>query len=304
MITAPPHDDYAPSLGNLSCASCGFDISDYEGSCPDCQTPVELSRMIATRGIPQRFVSVLGASGAGKTVYLGLLLDLLNRGENHLKGLANDAFSVALQEQVVTALEHRVFPDKTPAEADAWKWVHCEITSGEKERLKQIDLVAPDFAGEAIAMEISQAGLYPAIRDVVKKSQGLLILCDSLKVRDAGPGEDLFAMKLASYIAQLHASGKESDRKRQDIRAAIAVVFTKSDVCPEAREDPALFAANNMPRLAEFCRRTFGKHAFFAASVAGSTGMLTDRSGRQRQIPLHIEPHGILEPLEWIVANC
>lgn len=304
MMTTPNQLDYRPSDAGLSCACCGTELSDYEEYCPECQTPVDLSRTIATRDIPQRFVSVLGASGAGKTVYLGLLLDILNKGDSNLKGLATNAFSVALQEQVVTALEHRIFPDKTPAEADGWKWVHCEVTITEKEKSKQRDLVAPDFAGEAIAMEINHSGLYPAIRDVVEKSQGLLILCDSLKVRDAGPGEDLFAMKLASYIAQLHGRGKESSRKRADIGAAIAVVFTKSDVCPEAREDPAAFAANNMPRLVEFCQRTFGHHAFFAASVAGSTGMLADQTGRRTQIPFHVEPQGISEPLEWIMQRC
>lgn len=305
MMTPPNQLEYDPTAtAEVDCVCCGTDVSDCDGFCPRCQTPAELSRTIATRDIPQRFVSVLGASGAGKTVYLGLLLDVLNKGDSKLKGLATNAFSVALQEQVVTALEHRVFPDKTPTEADGWKWVHCEITSTEKDKTKQVDLIAPDFAGEAIAMEISHAGLYPAIRDVVEKSRGLLILCDSLKVRDAGPAEDLFAMKLASYIAQLHGRGKESGRKRQDIGAAIAIVFTKSDVCPEAREDPAVFAANNMPRLVEFCQRVFGHHAFFAASVAGSTGMLTDLSGRRTQIPLHVEPHGISEPLDWIMRHC
>lgn len=303
-MTTPNQLEYGHSETEFCCACCGTDVSDYDGFCPECQTPVDLSRTIATREIPQRFVSVLGASGAGKTVYLGLLLDILNKGESNLKGLATNAFSVALQEQVVTALEHRVFPDKTPSEADGWKWVHCEVTIAEKDKRKQVDLIAPDFAGEAIAMEISQSGLYPAIRDVVEKSQGLLILCDSLKVRDAGPAEDLFAMKLASYIAQLHGRGKESSRKRQEIAAAIAIVFTKSDVCPEAKDDPAAFAANNMPRLVEFCQRTFGHHAFFAASVAGSTGMLSDQTGRHTQIPFHVEPHGISEPLEWIMRHC
>lgn len=304
MRTTPIQLERGDSTAEFGCACCGTELSDDDVFCSDCQTPADLSRMIATRKIPQRYVSVLGASGAGKTVYLGLLLDILNKGDSKLKGLATNAFSVALQEQVVTALEHRIFPDKTPSEADGWKWVHCEVTITERDKAKQLDLVAPDFAGEAIAMEINHAGLYPAIRDVVEKSRGLLILCDSLKVRDAGPGEDLFAMKLASYIAHLHGRGKESNRKRQEIGAAIAVVFTKCDVCPEAREDPAAFAANNMPRLVEFCQRTFGHHAFFAASVAGSTGILSDQTGRRTQIPFHVEPHGISEPLEWIMSHC
>ena len=83
----------------------------------------------------------------------------------------------------------------------------------------------------------------------------------------------------------------------------MAIVFTKCDGCPEAIEDPSVFAANNTPRLFEFCRRTFSRHAFFAASVAGSSGVLADTSGRQMQIPFHIEPHGVVEPLQWIVSR-
>jgi hypothetical protein len=80
-------------------------------------------------------------------------------------------------------------------------------------------------------------------------------------------------------------------------------VFTKCDGCPEAIEDPSAFAQNNTSRLFEFCRRTFRRHKFFAASVAGSSGMLSDTAGRQMRIPFHIQPQGVLEPLQWIVGQ-
>jgi hypothetical protein len=249
-------------------------------------------------------VSVLGASNAGKTVYLGLLLDILSKGPEEFRGMATSAFSVDLQEQVVTALERRTFPEKTPSEADEWKWLHCEISMAEKKETRNVDLISPDFAGEAIAMEINQAGLYPAIGHVVSKSSGLMILCDSMRVRDAGSSEDLFAMKLGSYVAQLH--GLAGDGKGGRGRAAgpaIALVFTKCDGCPEAIEDPSAFAAHNTPRLFEFCRRTFPRHAFFAVSVAGSSGLLADPNGRQTRIPFHIQPRGVVQPLKWIVSQ-
>ena len=168
--------------------------------------------------------------------------------------------------------------------------------------MRNIDLISPDFAGEAIAMEVNQAGIFPAIQHVVRKSSGLMILCDSMRVRDAGSGEDLFAMKLASYIAQLHGLASDGEPGRA-AGPAVAIVFTKCDGCPEAIEDPFAFAANNTSRLFEFCRRTFSRHAFFAASVAGSSGLLADTSGRQMRIPLHIQPRGVIEPLKWIVSQ-
>jgi hypothetical protein len=288
----------------LDCACCGERLADGADICSDCETPASLSHTVATRVGEQNFISVLGASNAGKTVYLGFLLDLLSKGPEEFRGIATGAFSVNLQEQVVTALERRIFPDKTPSEADAWNWLHCQISIADKKNTRNVDLISPDFAGEAIAMEINQAGLYPAIQNVVTKSTGVMILCDSMRVRDEGSGEDLFAMKLASYIAQLHGIASDAPRGRGNATGpSVSVVFTKCDGCPEAIEDPSLFAANNTPRLFEFCRRTFSRHAFFAASVAGSSGMMVDAEGRRMCIPFHIQPRGIIEPIQWMVSE-
>jgi hypothetical protein len=286
----------------LECVCCGERLSQREHCCEECQTPTSVSRAVAARAQAQSFISVLGASNAGKTVYLGLLLDMLSNGSDSLRGSATGAFSIELQEQVITALERRSFPEKTPSEADAWKWFHCQISMAEKKKTRYVDMISPDFAGEAIAMEINHAGMYPSIGHVVSKSGGLMILCDSMRVRDAGSGEDLFAMKLASYIAQ--QQGLETDNgRRRSSGPAVAIVFTKSDGCPEAIEDPAQFASNNTPRLFEFCRRMFTRHSFFAASVAGSSGVLADTKGRKMRVPFHIQPYGIVEPLKWIVSQ-
>jgi len=292
---------------DLDCVCCDQPLSSASDYCPVCETPTTLSSTVAARGGRQEFISVLGASNAGKTVYLGLLLDILSKGSDAFRGTATSAFSIDLQEQVVTALERRMFPAKTPTEADAWKWLHCEISMAQKKSTKHIDLISPDFAGEAIAMEINQSGMYPAIGHVVQKSTGLMILCDSLRVRDEGSAEDLFGMKLASYIAAQHGLANKPETRKRSSRShvgpSIAIVFTKCDGCPEAIEDPAAFAANNTPRMFEYCRRTFAHHNFFAASVAGSSGVLTDSNGKQTRMPFHTQPQGVLEPLRWIVGQ-
>jgi hypothetical protein len=257
---------------------------------------------VALQGGGHSFVSVLGASNAGKTVYLGLLLDILSKGPEDFHGAAASSFSVDLQEYVVTELERRAFPEKTPSEADAWQWLHCRLTMAHKKSTSYVDLISPDFAGEAIATEISRPGLYPAVEHVVTQSNGIMLLCDSLRVRDHGAGEDLFAMKLATYIAERHGLHGEK-RGKGDTGPSLAVVFTKSDACPEAKEDPAAFAANNTARLYDFCRQTFKRVEFFAAGVAGSTGVLADSKGWQMRVPFHIQPYGVLEPLRWIVAS-
>ena len=287
----------------LRCACCDTRLSQQTSYCPECQTPAELSRTVATRLGEQHFISILGASNAGKTVYSGLLLDILSKGTDDFRGRATSAFSVDLQEQVITALQRRTFPEKTASEADLWKWLHCQVTTRVKKNERHVDLISPDFAGEAIALEVNQPGMFPAIGDVVRKSRGVLILCDSLKVRDTGPGEDLFAMKLAAYVAQAHGLAADGNRRIKPGGPAVAIVFTKSDACPEARANPTEFAETNTPRLIEFCRQSFRQHAYFAASVAGSSGMLIDPRGRHMQVPFHVQPQGVVEPLRWITDH-
>lgn len=292
------------ALDHCLCICCDHSLKSKDDYCPECDTPAQISRTVSGRSERQNFISVLGASNAGKTVYIGMLLDILSKGPESFRGLATSAFSIELQEQVVTALEERRFPEKTPAEADAWKWMHCQLSIAEKKRQRHFDLISPDFAGEAIAIEVNQSGTYPAINHIVRKSGGILILCDSMKVRDSGSGEDLFAMKLASYIAQTHniASHPRIPRLRAS-GPSIAIVFTKSDGCPDAIDNPTAFAKHNTGRLYEFCRQTFPRHAFFSSSVAGNSSRITDSRGRTVNIPFHIQPRGILEPLKWIVEN-
>jgi hypothetical protein len=306
MITTPIQIAGASSA-SIACVCCGDRVAEDQDHCASCQAPASVSRAAAGRTSHPSIVSVLGASNAGKTVYLGLLLDVLSSGAETFRGTATGAFSVDLQEQVVTALERRTFPQKTPGEADAWKWLHCQISLTQKRKARYVDLVSPDFAGEAIAMEVSEPGLYPAIQQVVRKSTGLLVLCDSMRVRDAGSAEDLFAMKLATYIAQLHGMATDraeaKSRRRPTVAGpAIGIVFTKCDACPEAIENPTGFAMNSTPRLYEYCSRMFPRHGYFAASVTGSSGAVLDSQGYRMRVPFHIQPYGILEPLQWILA--
>ncbi len=289
------------ALEHYFCVCCSARIERCEEYCPNCQTPICLSQSVALQGGGHSFVSVLGASNAGKTVYLGLLLDMLSKGPAEFRGVAASPFTVDLQEYVVRSLENRAFPEKTPAEADTWQWLHCKLTMSKDKSIRTADLISPDFAGEAIATEISRPGLYPVVEHVITRSGGILLLCDSLRVRDHGASEDLFATKTAAYIAERHELHDESAAK-EGRGPAVAVVFTKCDACPEAVQNPSNFASSNTRRLFDFCHQRFKRVEFFATGVAGSTGVLMDHRGWKTRIPFHIQPHGILEPLKWLLA--
>jgi hypothetical protein len=229
-----------------------------------------------------------------------MLLDVLSKGNHGLRGFPNGSFSVAVQQQTMTALQDRLFPEKTASEADNWKWVHCEVSKDGKGS-NYLDVITPDFAGEAIALEVEQPGTYPTIRAMVKKAASLLVLIDSQRARDAGREEDYFALKLASYISNVNVGSNGKRGKKLDI--PVVILFTKADTCPEARENPAQFAAATLPGLANFCERHFDKFAFFSAGVVGSTATVMSDHGFRMQIPLHVEPRGIIEPLEWIMKH-
>lgn len=289
--------------GIVGCICCGVQFPGTGKHCNRCQAPVELSHIIRSRGTPSQYISVLGASGAGKTVYLGLLLDLLSKGRAELRGVANGSFSVAVQQNTISALEHRRFPEKTPSEADGWQWVHCEVTAARTPK-KPWDLITPDFAGEAISLEVEQPGTYPAIRSVVGQSGGILLLCDAIAACESPLQEDIFSLKLATYIQSAQDERRRLKSKKQTQHATpIAVIFTKCDQCPEVREDPERFAENNLPRLLQFCRRGFANYRFFAASAVANCASLVDDYGCTSNIALHVEPRGVVEPLQWITQH-
>lgn len=298
MVAAPPKSDQ--STGAIQCVICDRYNSEFDNFCGRCMAPAELTRSVMRRGAPPRFLAVLGESAAGKTVYLGMLLDILSKGHNGLRGLPNGSFAVTVQQQTMTALQDRLFPEKTASEADQWRWVHCEVSRDGRSN-DYLDIVTPDFAGEAIALEVEQPGTYPTIRALVRKAGSLMVLIDSQRVRDAGREEDYFGLKLASYIANQHA--KEEDKRRRLLDLPLVVLLTKADACLEAREDPKGFSAANLPGLTNFCERHFANHAFFAAGCVGSTATVVSDHGFRLQIPLHVEPRGVVEPLEWIMQR-
>lgn len=282
----------------ITCVVCDMTTPATDMFCRTCSAPVEISQAVSRRGTPRRFLSILGPSGAGKTVYLGLLLDMLTKGTGAIRGVPNGPFSLAVQQETVRALQNRRFPEKTRSEADDWRWVHCEVSPANQPK-RITDLITPDLAGEAIALEVDRTGSYPIIRSVVAQSEGIIVLFDSQRARDNGRDEDLFAMKLMAYLANTLSRGPALRKK---IRVPISLVYTKSDTCPEAAADPETFAENTMPGLVQSCRRHFANGRFFAAGIVGSYAMAVDSYGRRSQVPLHVEPHGLLEPLDWIMA--
>ena len=280
---------------NLNCPLCAGHL--FEGdACGTCHAPASVIESIVYRDRDPRFIGVLGPSGVGKTVYLGMLLDMLSRGAGGLHGTAKGPFSLALHRNTILALERQRFPEKTPNEADRWDWVHCEVTSGRRGPV--YDIVTPDVAGEAVMAEIEHPKSNPTIRSLIGRCSALVVLADMMQVVAEGQGQELFAMQLVSYLDSLRPA-----RKRGKVEIPVAIVFTKADLYDGSVRDPDAFASANAPGLWRLCESRLKHFRFYCSGVAGSTGKLVDRDGQETLVPLRVEPRGIIEPFAWLLSQ-
>jgi hypothetical protein len=280
----------AKSTGQKECPFCGALV--WSQACQKCYAPSEVISSILGRATQPKYVGVLGPSGVGKTVYLGILLDLLAHGAGGLHGMARGPFSLTLQRQVMLSLERQRFPEKTPVEPDLWQWVHCDVSTGRKNG--SFDLVTPDVAGEAVAAELETPGTQLTIRALIARCAGLAVLVDTPALIAEGQGQEIFAMQLVTYLESLH-----SQRGRK-VETPVAMIFTKADLCKEIIGDSEAFARAHAPALFRMCESRLKHFRFFRSSVAGACGRLVDRMGGESLVPLRVEPRGVIEPFTWL----
>ncbi len=242
-------------------------------------------------------ITVIGDSNVGKTVYLGMLLDMLSKRADDFDAVPKGAYSVNLQHQVISYLGGRQFPPKTAMEVDEWQWAYYQASK--KKKGPQIyDLVMPDMAGEAVAAEVASPKTFKVIRSLLEKSSGAILLVDAALAGVGSPQPDFFALKLMSYLDGVIAS-KQEDR----LKTPVAIVLSKSDYCPDCFDNPRAFAETNLNRLWNICHNRFEHFDFFATSVVGSLGYGTDEYDNVIPYPLHVAPRGILEPFEWVLSK-
>lgn len=285
-----------PYAVQVPCYVCEGGNSYDAELCRHCFAPMALAHQANTQKVQPRMVATIGPAGVGKTVYLGMLIDMLSRQSAGLQLLARGAFSIRLQQSVIGALRRCEFPTKTPNEPDRWNWVHAQVK--DPDQRKPIELIMPDMSGEAILEEVEHPHSYPVIRMFLQKCAGILVLIDGEKVHDGTLDQDYFAMKLLTFLSELDDDPKSGWSKRP-----VGLVFTKADHCQELQENPAGFAQAHTPGLWQQARERFTRHKFFATGVAGGEAFRQIRGEGRVRIPLRIEPHGIVAPFDWMVKS-
>jgi hypothetical protein len=280
----------------VPCYVCGEGNSFDAELCRHCFAPMALAHQAASQKVCPQMVAVIGTSGVGKTVYLGMLLDILSRQGPQMQVLARGAFSITLQQTVMGSLARGEFPVKTPNEPDRWNWVHCQIRAAP--RREPIELIVPDMAGEAVLEEVEHPHTYMGIRRFLSKCAGAIVLIDAAEMAGGKRDQDYFAMKLVSYLSELR-----DDEGKPWHERPLALVLSKADRCETCFDDPPRYAQRSATGLWEHCTERFPKHRFFAAGVAGACITHFVRGVGQVTAPLRIEPRGIVEPFEWLISN-
>lgn len=287
-----------PSVGGTRCLICNTTNLNDAVLCGECSAPLSIVHDAAAQEREPRIVSIVGESNVGKTVYLGVLLDMLSQRAGEFEAVPKGAYSIDLQQTVISHLSHRSFPPKTPMETNQWYWAYYQVLRREPVP-KWVDLVMPDMAGESLAAEVAAPQTFRVIRSLLTKSAGTLLLVDAALAANGSSQPDFFALKMLSYIDSMHGA-----RRDERIKTPTAVVLCKSDYCPDCFDDPRQFVRANLNRLWNMCESRFETVEFFSCSVVGSLGYATVEEQDQQYvvpIPLHTALRGVLEPFTWII---
>ena len=265
----------AQQAAPIACLVCDHENCCSAARCRNCQAPMALAHQ--TQSVKKRphLIAVIGASGAGKTVYLGLLMDMLTRHVGLLRSTARGPMSISLQQTTTTALATGWFPEKTVTTPEHWHWVHCQFNC--RRRRRPLELVIPDLSGEALAIETERAGRYPAIRSVLAKCAAVMVLADAERLQAGDHSQDFVTLKLLSLIGELREKNARSRRQRGAERRPLALVLTKADKCDGLMDNPREFAEAHAGAVVERLPR--------AVPAARSVCLLGDgRDGLPRQL--------------------
>ncbi len=290
----------AQQAAPIECLICQQENCRSATRCRFCRAPMALAHQSENLKHAPRIIAVLGASGAGKTTYLGMLMDILTRQVGLPHMTARGPLSISLQQTTATALSTGWFPEKTAHDPEHWHWVHCQFHC--RRRRKPIEVVFADIAGDAFAEETAHAGRYPAIQALLAHCAGVIVLADAERLKDGDHEHDFVTLKLLTLLGDLREEQLHNRRLRTSERRPLALVLTKADKCDGSIEDPHEFAEAHAGTLLGSCQSRFPRHQVFSCSVAGATAH-RDLYGSPQLVPLRIEPHGIVEPFGWLVTE-
>jgi len=293
----------------LPCYLCGNDNLFDAVMCRHCAGPMALRRYAEEdkKGKPH-LITTLGADGVGKTVYLGLLLDILNRQRGELEFITCDASSLSMSQVTVSSLARCEFPPVTQNDPTTWNWAHCRLQRRTRKRPLEVFFV--DMAGRALLEETDRPGTYECVSGAIGKSTGTILMIDAERAANGDKDEEFFGRRILSHLADLMERRMSAHRTRRGVRPKkgnephpISIVMSKADQNEACFENPNEFVRGHLPGIWKICQDRFPLHRFFACSV--TTGCITrvTATGDRYVMPLRVEPRGVIEPFRWLATN-
>jgi hypothetical protein len=226
------------------------------------------------------------------------------------------ASSVSIQKDTIRALSRGAFPNPTSHEAKDWNWAHLRLT--QRSRRAKLEVFLADIAGHAMLEEVESPGSHQAIGPLMTKSTGILLMVDAARVAADDKDEEYFARQLISHANELRelefealqrkreAGGRKSRRAASSAKESsppVALVLMKSDQCSETWDDPRGFARSRMPSFWAEMKNRIANLEVFAASAVGAVAKRRTSSGYMSEMPLRVEPRGIIEPFRWLIGQ-
>jgi hypothetical protein len=307
--TVQPLDSFR--LGNyqlpLPCYICEENNLFDAATCRRCYAPLALTRAAMQRkGQKPNLVVTIGADDVGKSMYLGTLLDILSRERERSDVTSHGASSVSLQHSVMAALARGEFPSRTGRSAENWMWAQCRLQR--RSRKEPLNVFFPDISGTSVFSEIDHPNTFRAISGAFGKATAVMLFVDSGRVQAGDKDEEFLALKILSYLGEMLEQEAEAaqagQRRPKAMRIPpLAVVLAKADQCEACVDAPTEFVRNHMPGLWQHCVERYPQHEVFPVSIVGASTRRYLKGGGYEQIPLRVEPRGIMDPFRWTIRH-
>lgn len=240
------------------------------------------------------FITLLGVGRTGKTVYLGVLFDLLRRWKS--KEIVFRPYgdeTITMMTDIMNTLARCSWPSPTPH--DSVFPFRAQVRYSSAGRNRHYKIFIPDYAGDKTEHFVENEGepllhKSPFFRQVVE-SDAVILVADGAIL--SGGTTQKIRIHENNLMAAVSRLADVKGGRRGKIRAPIAIVVTKADLYEES-ESAEIWA--RLRRLVELCEETCERFEVFEVSSVGGVDEVGD--------PLEqFQPRHVVDPIMWLLVQ-
>ena len=157
--------------------------------------------------------------------------------------------------------------------------------------------------GRSLVVETERANRYPALRSLLAKAAGVMVLADAEQLQSGDHSQDFVALKLLSLIGELRDEHSHTWRSRGPERRPLALGADQGrQVRRTAPTTRASLPRATPARLWNDCP-TGSRDTKCSRVPSPVRQPIAKVMARPQQVPLRIEPRGIIEPFGWLMTE-